>query len=621
MNRSRISSAASDFKSLSPRPESHVSILKFTKLPHIASTQRLSNKYFLSNTESLTPSSISEQKRKILVMDIPFHTENHVNVLTKNKTGGQMLDSRRNSGILASEEESLKNYDEVSSLKKEIIIQKNQVKNSVFFTQASRIAFLENTIKDIEKSLTFNSELCENYPKININDEGDDAKVEKENVLKINYQVEVLKKEIEKAHEELKKKEMGEKEMFKEKNELISALSQENSKLKDAYITKYLKILCSNFIYRYAHKSLLTENKVLKEHFSKLNQELNDTNTKLQISEMTSKQALDKITNDFILQTNELEQLKDILIKNDTQKRRSTDDLSYLEAENAQIRNEYLKSECQLESLKMKYKNLSDHLSLYETKAKKYDESLEDISNKNRLLVILNAKVSDNDSTIEKLRNYTEQLKQALESQRQQFLQKEKSYEKAIQDLTEQVNNEKVSKQVNAAEAIKFKKQLTLRDSDDTLSNVSKDEIMRYKNRLADAETKAAYLVIEVDRMMKTEAYYKEVLKSKNEIISQMESQIEIYIGNMKLAKEERSEIKDKVFYCVENLRKSFLCQNCKESRCCFAVFPCQHLFCGVCMPKNSRCPLCGEGITLNSAWSFLENLDSLSSKIEEIVQ
>lgn len=132
MNRNRVNSAVSEFKSLSPRPDSHASTVKFTKLPHIASTQRLSQKYFLAASDSPSPYILSESKRKVTILDLPFQTEEDESLSQKFKTELQVLDIRKSNSQSVVESFSSRNSGEVSNLQKELATHKSQLKSSVY---------------------------------------------------------------------------------------------------------------------------------------------------------------------------------------------------------------------------------------------------------------------------------------------------------------------------------------------------------------------------------------------------------------------------------------------------------------------------------------------------------
>lgn len=429
-----------------------------------------------------------------------------------------------------------------------------------------------------------------------------DLDILSEDYWKIAQNVSNLKKDLENAKEELWKKEHNEKEIIKEKNEIFNAFNQENTKLKDSL------------------QSLLTKKEKLKQSKIKLQEELFEVKKKHQEEFLRSEQSLQSISKELYIQNAEIDIQKETINRIEHQKKRLNDDLNTLQTENIQIRNEHIKTELQYENLKIKYQNIMDTFTDVQNKAKKHDEIIEEIDKKNKLIEQLTTTVSNHDNIIEKLQKLIEQLKQALESQRQQFIQKEKSYEKTIKDLMEQINSEKVSKQVKAAEAMKLKKQLTLRENDDTLINVSKEEIMRYKTRLIEAETKAADMAIELDRMVKTENYYKDTIKNKNEIILQLETRFENSSSIMKNEKDDMAEKEKMIQQAIESLKKCFLCHNCKSNISSKVLIPCTHLTCDACMPNNDKCLICEERVLFSSAGSFLNLLNSLCSRFERII-
>ena len=100
------------------------------------------------------------------------------------------------------------------------------------------------------------------------------------------------------------------------------------------------------------------------------------------------------------------------------------------------------------------------------------------------------------------------------------------SYQASIQDLLEQLETEKLSKEVNISETIKLKKALILKETDETIGNFSKEEIQRYKHRLHNSEAESVNYEIEIAKLTRNQEYFKSLLKTKDEIILKLEIQL-----------------------------------------------------------------------------------------------
>ena len=72
-----------------------------------------------------------------------------------------------------------------------------------------------------------------------------------------------------------------------------------------------------------------------------------------------------------------------------------------------------------------------------------------------------------------------------------------------------------------------MKKALTIKETDETIGNFSKEEIQRYQNRLNTLETEVINSEIEIEKLNRNQEYLKNLIKNKNEIISKLEFQIE----------------------------------------------------------------------------------------------
>lgn len=364
-------------------------------------------------------------------------------------------------------------------------------------------------------------------------------------------------------------------------------------------------------------------------------QELNCKIDKLKVSKARAKQmilqvkvesqetnerieaALKDLKLDLHEKTQECDQLQDLLTRNENMKKRLVDNIKELETEIVRNRSDYIKVEGQYELLKKKHQNLIEQLSIVEEKAKKYESTVEKLENQSVSLSTLENKLSLDTDIIKKLQKALNSLENSFEINRAKWKRKEETYQKSIQELLVQVENERINTEKQTNEAIKLKKNLSLRENEESLSTFTRDEITRYVNRLQQAEAESTNYAIEVEKLKKTLDYYKELLRNKNEIICQLETSS----ANVKTGQECENETKDFELRDALILVKAHLmCQNCSIAKSTFLIHPCGNYICDDCKPEHTLCPVCIEKYSICTPCSFFESLDNLSQKLQKVL-
>jgi DNA repair exonuclease SbcCD ATPase subunit len=398
------------------------------------------------------------------------------------------------------------------------------------------------------------------------------AEQEKERLGKIkNYIAESLT-ELGKMHEMIKRKNF-ERQSLVEYREEAMLLSSENNGLKEM------------------NRELSSQIESLRQQAAEMKKLAEDEKKRPQENLQKLVQELEKLKQKFGDKEEEVEQLKEFLSRNETSK-----------------------------NMKVKCQNLIEHYAKCEEKAKKYDFTAEQLTNQSTNLSTLELKHTEDQEVISRLTDNMGSLKYSFELQKQHWYKKERAYQNSIQSLLSQLESSKLSTEVYMAEALKLKKSLTLHNSDEAIGNFTKEEILRYQARLNQAELLTTNLSIEIDQLHNTHDYYRNLLNSKNEIISQLELKVQDLVSTTEDKKQgltdDHQEIKDILAY----LRSSMICQNCCDEKGTAVVYPCGHLVCDKCRPEQQVCSVCSLAPCYSSPSIHLNVLESLNKQLEELL-
>ena len=426
---------------------------------------------------------------------------------------------------------------------------------------------------------------------------------EQENII-LQGMIEALvsfKVEVGKLQESVKRKENNERILNKDRKDELAQVNSENSSLK-GMIQELTRKIDKLRVSKAKAKQMILQAKSDSQELS----ERNET-------------VMKDLKLDLHEKTQECDQLKDLLIRNENMKKRLGDNIKELETEIVRNRNDYIKVENQYELLKKRHQNLIEQLSVVEEKAKKYESTVEKLENQSVSLNTLELKISEDTDVIRKLQKTLNSLEHAFEMHRAKWRRKEESYQKSIQELLLQVEYERVNAEKQVNETIKLKKTLSFRDCEESLSGFTRDEITRYMNRLQQAEAESTNNAIEVEKLKKTLDYYKDLLKNKNEIICQLET----YSATVKAehVKECETETKDYELRDALILVKAHLmCQNCSVAKSTYLVHPCGNYICNECRPQHNLCPVCMEKYSICTPCSLFESIDNLSQKLQKVL-
>lgn len=363
---------------------------------------------------------------------------------------------------------------------------------------------------------------------------------------------------------------------------------------------------------------LKTENLELVEELFKAKQEKSDLSQEL---DRTSREVIEfklildnqiKLLHDEIkLKDQDYENLKDQLKKSEFNRKKFVEAIKDLEVELnlAKKKNENLIRS--FEELQLKHDKNLEALSIEKQKIYLIDELKEEIENARYQVDMI--KDENNQIKIE-----TQIAKESLDVVRKNFdnsriawRDKEIEYEKMIENMMEQVNSEKARTALQAAEAAKLRKTMTLKDND-SFNNFSKEEISRFQQKIIQLDKENGELTSEVEKLRKNIEYFSFLNKNKEEVIQKLESENTSlkFISSSSIFDFSKTNLKLLETY----IHDWMVCQKCKEGVSMYLSHPCSHILCSKCEPASKTCPICSHGLTHTTLFTDFNNLREISS-------
>lgn len=426
----------------------------------------------------------------------------------------------------------------------------------------------------------------------------DPSLIEKENehIHVITETIQKLQSELTRAQEIIKAKERQEKLIQHTFREEINCLSTENSNLKT-----------------YAQELSKKIDKV-KISKTKFKNQVEGAKTEVKVSIDKLEETIEELKSELITKSEEVDQLKEIISRNENQKRRNAETVKDIELELTNLRREYKRLDMNHEVLKVKHENLTAIFNETQNNLNLLQENNEKLELKLAKLESTELKNFEMKNEIKLSSDRIDSLKYVIEVQRQQFTKKEQTYHSSIQDLLEKLEQTQLLSNVNQAETMKLKKALTVKDFDDDLSNFTRDEVRRYLERMRLSEEISTGQMIEIEKLRKTQEYYKDLLSSKNEIIEKLVKEKGASVETVTKEKE-----KD-LLEVIQELKSKISCCECKSSQKVSFLAPCHHVVCENCLPDIKRCPYCKAISTFTSPFSYLQSIHTLLRNIDELI-
>lgn len=186
---------------------------------------------------------------------------------------------------------------------------------------------------------------------------------------------------------------------------------------------------------------------------------------------------------------------------------------------------------------------------------------------------------------------------------------KENEYNNTIQDLLEQIQNERTKVHVQAAESAKLRRALTIKDNG-SVNNISKDEITRYQQKLMSLDKEHNEAMTEIEKLKRNIDYYRHILKNKEEIIKKLENS-NVYSNESTTFNELKNFFND--------FQKLVRCNKCCSVACTLCIQPCCHLVCQSCS-NPQICPICSNNIESSEPYLDLEKIKSVFACLEPLL-
>jgi hypothetical protein len=379
----------------------------------------------------------------------------------------------------------------------------------------------------------------------------------------------------------------------------FEALSRNHIDQKQA-MNKEASLLMNDFSSTKSRlEDLENEIKRLKNDKTRLKTEL-ELNLQVQNESLTKSEARLFLLNEEIQEKDrDYEILKDQLKTSEQNRKKILEVSKELEIEMILTKKQKENIEKDLQELNQKHEDLLNEFRMERNKALAVDDLKQEvfqvnyevslIRDENKELVIAKNIALESLDTVQK----------NFDNSRLSWREKENSYNNTIQDLLEQIQSERAKTQVQAAESAKLRRALTLKDND-SYTNITKDEISRYQQKLMQIEKDYNESLNEIEKLKRNIEYYRHIVRNKEEIIKKIEIELK----------------KPQDFFNA--FKKLVSCEKCEMVGYSFITFPCKHLVCGHC--KSSVCPVCEEVVDSFQGFCETEKIIKAKQIFDEIV-
>ena len=462
MRLSKQEGLISPVKSLSPRLETKVSTLQQQKLPNINSTKRLSQKFFISTLDSPREKIGNSAAHRASVMEIPSPSEAKPRLSVKFSVDEPNILRKSPTYSVLEESNSIEEPDTILGYwKTEVANLKTQLAKSVRDRQTNTLNYHKSVLASLEKSLHLDLSQDPFFHSVSTEDP---SLIEKENeqIHVISETIQKLQSELARAQEIIKAKEKQEKIMQHSFKEEIHSLATENSNLKS-----------------YAQELSRKIEKV-KTSKTKFKSQAEGAQNEVKDSLLRCEETIEELKCDLKSKSEEVEQLQEIITRNENQKRRNAESVKDIELELNNLRREYKRLSMSYESLKIKHQELTERFNDTEKNLNTCRENNERMEEKTAKLESVEVRNYEMATELKLTSDKIDSLKYVIEVQRQQFNKKEQTYHSKIQDLLERLEQAQLLSNVVQAETVKLKKALTIKDFDDNLSTFTREEVQRY---------------------------------------------------------------------------------------------------------------------------------------------
>jgi chromosome segregation ATPase len=290
-------------------------------------------------------------------------------------------------------------------------------------------------------------------------------------------------------------------------SELLDKLQKENSNLKLTICSLNTKI---------------TQLKVIIDLFNQEKAEyMKNYQEKLKTSEIECKD----IKNELKIKKLESEKFQNQIRLAESQKFRFSEISKQLETELDTTKKVNTRLESKIYDLDLKCQQLRQQLECENSKTSNYD----DLSCK---LIEKENEISDLIKNLNSLRTSNESLNQKYSALRSSFddyvvesNKKQDSLKNSIQDLVSQVSSLQHETQAKKSRSSKLKRASQLEESE-VMRSYKTNKSNRNSLKITDLEKENVCLQAEISKLIKNEDYYKDLLKSKNHIVAQLEEKI-----------------------------------------------------------------------------------------------
>ena len=397
---------------------------------------------------------------------------------------------------------------------------------------------------------------------------------------------------------------------------LDTSLQQDKAKTTSLLENELINLKAQLSIVKAENSEYIEELFKVKQEKSELSQELNKSSRQI----IEFKSILDnqiKLLHDEIkLKDQDYENLKDQLKKSEFNRKKFVEAIKDLEVELniAKKKNENLIRN--FEELQIKYDKNLEALTIEKQKIYLIDELKEEIENARYQVDMIRDENTQIKTETQIAKESLDVVRKNFDNSRIAWRDKEIEYEKMIENMMEQVNSEKARTALQAAEAARLRKTMTLKDND-SFNNFTKEEFSRFQQKIIQLDRENGELASEVEKLRKNIEYFSFLNKNKEEVIQKLESENSSlkFISSSSIFEFSKTNLKLLETY----IHDWMVCQKCKEGVSMYLSHPCSHILCSKCEPVSKTCPICNHSLIHTTLFTDFNNLREISSIIPRL--
>ena len=345
------------------------------------------------------------------------------------------------------------------------------------------------------------------------------------------------------------------------------------------------------------YQSLFKSNQALKGKFAELE-------SKSQSESLRCHKLISDFKEDLHQKSEEIELLNSMLSKKSQSKKRYAESLSELESAVQSLKSQNAEYKSMLEKANHESIIFNSRFLQEKSKVEQLEETQKQIDSLKSLSYDQQDKITFLERQLVASTSELNDFRLVFNSSKSRWREKKKEMKKLVLSLNEKLEQEASLTNSKNADALKFKRSITLREREEGLS--SKESLVKIQQKMIDLEVQVSDLKLDRDKFKASVEYCKGVIETKNAIVAFLEEQVrkvggggfEGFEGLEGLKGLGRKDLKGllrgvkEVEGLAKGIKELVKCQVCLGHAEFFMV-QCEHFVCSTCQGFLERCPYC----------------------------